>query len=81
MKNPSVINYTGTAYAIRFVRRSGVVLTWVQDLTGRRMKNLERVTVPVVTFLTKGEAEKEMVDTVVPYLLEFKDVEPDEIVV
>lgn len=75
--NPSIIRYDD-GFAIRFVRRSWTVLTWIQDLTGRKMKSTtER---PVVIFSSRQEAEAELRQIVIPYLLKEKNVEPEEIV-
>ena len=77
-QNPSVI-FMDAGYAIRFTRRSWTVLTWLQDLSGRKMKSAQ-VDRPVVIFTTREAAEKEVREVVIPYLQSEKAVNVDEIV-
>ena len=76
-QNPYVIR-CDDGYAVRFVRRSYTVLTWIQDLTSRKMKS-DLVNRPMVVYASRREAEQEIVDVVIPHLLTEKGVESDEI--
>ena len=78
-QNPRIIPYGRSDFIIRFIRRSGKQLFWKQGFDGRYMKS-ELVTMPDVLFETKEEAEKEIKEIVIPYLLKEKDVAPEEIV-
>ena len=78
-QNPQVVEWNPGSYAIRFVRRSWTVLHWVQDMTGRKMKDLAFVDLPVVTFPTRAEAEAEVTGVVLAYLVEQKRVDPEQI--
>jgi hypothetical protein len=78
-QNPLVYKYPGEEkYAIRYVRNNWTVLLWVQDLFSRKMKtNVNR---PVVLFDTKEEAESEVLNVVIPYLIAEKGIDKEEIV-
>lgn len=77
--NPQVIPYSAGTYAIRFIRSNYKVLTYVQGL-GRKMKDTNFVNSPVVQFFSREEAEREVREVVIPYLLKDKGVEPSEII-
>lgn len=77
VKNPSIIP-CAQGFTIRFVRRSWAALTWIQDLSGRKMKS-ELVGRPMVIFASYQEAEAELRQTVIPYMLKEKDIDPEEI--
>lgn len=77
-RNPTILRSNG-GYSIRFVRSSGVVLTWIQDLTQKKMKS-SYVQRAVVLFPSKDEAEREAREVVIPYLLKEKDVPETDIV-
>lgn len=77
-QNPKVV-YFDNGYAIRFIRNNWKVLLWVQDLCGKKMKS-EVINLPVVSFSSKKEAEQEIKNTVIPYLLKNKNVELRDIV-
>jgi hypothetical protein len=78
-QNPCFVKHD-YGYIIRFVRQSWKVLTWVQDLTGRKMKDAVMVSCPVVVFDTKSEVEEELRNIVIPYLLKEKGIEQKEII-
>ncbi len=76
--NPQVA-YFRNGFAIRFVRSNWKVLVWVQDMTARKMKS-DLTGLPAVTFPTRLEAEAEVRNVVIPYLIKEKDVPPEDIV-
>jgi len=78
-RNPSIVAREPGQYIIRFTRKSWRVLNWVHDLTGRKMKDLAVVSRPLVFFATREEAEQEVKDVVIPYLLKEKGVEADDL--
>jgi len=78
--NPKVVRYGTNTYAIRFTRSNHKVLAWVQDLFGRKAKDIYMVSCPIVQFDSKEVAEKEVIDIVIPYLIREKGVEPSEII-
>jgi hypothetical protein len=77
-QNPQVVRFDD-GYAVRYIRNNWTVLLWVQDLWSRKMKStkLDR---PVVLFDTKEEAESEVRDVVIPYLIKEKGEPEEEIV-
>lgn len=77
-KNPCVVKFQGR-FAIIFTRSNYRTLTWVNDSSGKKMK-YELVALPVVTFQTQEEAEAELRNVVIPYLIAEKDVTSFEII-
>jgi hypothetical protein len=77
-QNPSVIQ-RDDGYAIQYVRAGGAVLTYIQDLSGRKMKS-SFVNRPVVVFASRREAEIEVENVVIPYLLNEKGVDEEDII-
>jgi hypothetical protein len=77
-QNPSVIQ-RDDGYAIQYVRAGGAVLTYIQDLSGRKMKS-RFVNRPVVVFASRREAEIEVENVVIPYLLNEKGVDEEDII-
>ena len=75
--NPSVFA-SGDGFAIKYERRGGKVLYWIQDITKRSMKSAV-VRRPLVVYETREQAEEAVVNDVIPHLLSEKNVEPDEI--
>lgn len=78
-QNPEIIRYN-EQYAIRFTRKSWTVIMWVQDLSGPKMKNTARVNLPPITFDSYEEAQNEVKEKVIPYLLTNKDVDKADII-
>lgn len=78
IQNPQIA-FFDTGYAIRFIRNNWTVLLWCQDLWSKKMKS-EVAGLPIIQFTNKREAEQEVRDIVVPYLLENKDINPSDIV-
>jgi hypothetical protein len=77
-QNPSVIR-RDDGYAIQYVRAGGAVLAYVQDLSGRKMKS-SFVNRPIVVFASRREAEIEVENVVIPYLLNEKGVNEEDII-
>jgi len=77
LKNPHVARFDN-GFCIRFVRNNYKVLVWAQDITSKKMKST-LVNLPAVCFHTKAEAEEEVRDIVIPYLMKEKGVESKEI--
>lgn len=78
MKSNPQVCYYRNGYCIRFIRNSGKVLIWVQDLSGPKMKSTI-VNLPVIEYSSKEEAENIAKNIVIPYLLKEKDVDHEEI--
>lgn len=76
--NPQVIQNSGM-YVIRFIRANSKVLMYVQGHT-RKMKDINFVNAPIVQFFSRKDAEREVREVVIPYLLRDKGVEPSEII-
>jgi hypothetical protein len=79
-QNPSVIR-RDDGYTIQYVRAGGAVLAYIQDLSGRKMKS-SFVNRPVVVFASRREAEieVEVENVVIPYLLNEKGVDEEDII-
>lgn len=67
LKNPSIIHYE-QGYAIRFVHKDWNVLTWIQDLSAKKLKSSNVTSSSVVIFPTKQQAEIEIRDNVIQYI-------------
>lgn len=76
--NPEVIRFLG-GYSVHFNRPNGTRLTWVEDLTARKMKSEMIAARPIVIFPTRVEAEAEARAVIIPYLIKEKDVAPEDI--
>ena len=78
MRNPEICKYDVNQYCVRFTRKSWKILVWVQDISGPKMKS-NLVNRPAIIFSSQQEAERAIKETIIPYLLKEKDVEPTEI--
>ena len=77
-RNPQIVLFE-TGYAIRFVRNNWKVLLWVQDLSSKKMKS-DTVNLPAIIFTSKHDAEQEVQNIVIPYLLYSKGVSSSDII-
>ncbi len=77
MRNPEIC--FGNAWTIRFVRADGNILVWVQDLFSKKLKT-QYINLPLVEFNSEREAEIELKDIVIFYLIKEKRINEKEIV-
>lgn len=64
--NPRVLPIQGR-FCIVFQRPDGHLLSWIQDISGRKLKR-DLVARDEVTFATREEAQTEIRSVVVPYV-------------
>jgi hypothetical protein len=78
-QNPQVIKYD-FGYAIRYIRNNYKVIMWMQGSGGPCIKDPCMVSCPIIQYETKEEAEVEVINKVIPYLIKWKGVSEEEIV-
>ncbi len=79
ISNPMVVRHDTNSYSIQFIRKNLTVLNWVMDLSGPKLKTFN-TNLPVIQFESKDQAEITVKTNVIPYILAFKDIEPQEII-
>jgi hypothetical protein len=70
-QNPQVIKYD-FGYAIRYIRNNYQVIMCIKDPC--------MVSCPIIQYETKAEAEAEVINKVIPYLIAWKGVDREDIV-